>query len=119
MQAKELLDELRDGGADIHIIEGGFIEVCGKLTDEQRRAIRDFKPELLRLLTREQRFAQVRKLMAEDDELRTYYFWADTESSRNYVILACAKRGVAEWEMTVEREKWDGMKFLELIEATQ
>ena len=119
MQPKELLDELRQSGADIHVVEGGYIEVFGKLTDEQRAAIKAFKPDLLRLLSREQRLNQVRKMMVEDDQPRTYYLWPDTESNPDYVIVACAKRGVAEWEMTIEREKWDAMKFLDLVASIQ
>lgn len=68
---------------------------------------------------REHRFSQVRKMMAEDDKPRTYYFWPDTGSSKDYVIVACAKRGVAEWEMTIERDKWDPWLFLEMLEKIQ
>ena len=62
---------------------------------------------------------KVLQMMAEDDQPRTYYFWPDTESSRDYVVIACAKRGVATWDMTIEREKWDAMKFLDLVEKMQ
>ncbi len=65
---------------------------------------------------REFRRQKVLQMMADDDQPRTYYFWPDTESSRDYVILACAKRGVATWDMTIKRDKWDAMKFLELVE---
>ncbi len=70
-------------------------------------------------LRREFRREKVLKMMAEDDRPRTYYFCPDTESHPDYVILACAKRSVGTWEMTIEREKWDAMKFLELVERIQ
>ena len=119
MQARDLMAELRNGGAEIHLVGSGHIEVSGNLNDEEREAIRTLKPELLQLLAQDERRNRVLQMMADDDQLQTYYFWPDTESSRDYVILACAKRGVATWDMTIEREKWDAMKFLELVEKMQ
>ena len=67
-------------------------------------------------IQREARRRKVVQMMAEGDQPRTYYWWSDTESHSDHVILACAKRGVGTWEMTIPREKWDPMKFLEFVE---
>ena len=119
MLAIDLMAELRNGGTEIQLVAGGNIEVLGNMTDEQRGSIRTLKPELLHLLAQEKRRNRVLQLMADDEQLRTYYFWPDTESRRDYVVLACAKRGVATWDMVIKREEWDAMKFLELVEKIQ
>ena len=54
MEARNLIDELRDGGTEIHIVDDGYIEVTGNLTDAQREAIRVYKPELLIILEDEE-----------------------------------------------------------------
>ncbi len=73
-------------------------------------------PRSAAAIQREARRRKVVQMMAEDDQPRTYYWWSDTESHPDHVILACAKRGVGTWEMTIPREKWDPMKFLEFVE---
>lgn len=55
MEAKALLEDLRNRGAEVHIVDGGYIEVTGILTDAQRDAIRAHKPELVKIFEEEQR----------------------------------------------------------------
>ena len=54
MAARDLIDNLRNGGAEIYIADGDYIEVTGNLTDAQREAIRAYKPELLKILEDEE-----------------------------------------------------------------
>jgi len=54
MAARDLIDNLRNCGAEIHRVDGGYIEVTGNLTDAQREAIRAYKPELLKILENEE-----------------------------------------------------------------
>ncbi len=140
MEARELIDELRNGGAEIHIAAGGYIEVTGNLTDAQREAIRAYKPELLKILQWETpgrelavfkavgaevftgidaRSEELKQMMVDDDEPRPYYFLTDAESHPDYVILAMAKRGVATWEFHIEKEKYDVGVLLDLIKRTE
>ena len=55
------------------------------------------------------------EMMEEDDQARPYYFLTDTESHPDYVILAMAKRGVATWEFSIEKERYDVGVLLDLI----
>ncbi len=63
----------------------------------------------------EARRQQLLEMMEEDDQPRAYYFLTDTESHPDYVILAMAKRGVATWEFSIEKERYDVGVLLDLI----
>ncbi len=63
----------------------------------------------------EARRQQLLEMMEEDDQARPYYFLTDTESHPDYVILAMAKRGVATWEFSIEKERYDVGVLLDLI----
>ncbi len=63
----------------------------------------------------EARRQQLLEMMEDDDQPRPYYFLTDTESHPDYVILAMAKRGVATWEFSIERERYDVGVLLDLI----
>ena len=119
MEAKELIDELRDGGAEIQVAVGGYIEVTGDLTDVQRKAIRAYKPELLRLLGREHRRQQVLQMMAEDDQRRKYYWLTDDKAHADFVILVFAIRDVGTGELSIPREKYDPFLLTEILEKHQ
>ena len=63
----------------------------------------------------EARRQQLMEMMEDDDQPRAYYFLTDTESHPDFVILAMAKRGVATWEFSIERERYDVGVLLDLI----
>ena len=63
----------------------------------------------------EARRQQLLEMMEEDDQPRAYYFLTDTETHPDYVILAMAKRGVASWEFSIEKERYDVGVLLDLI----
>ena len=67
----------------------------------------------------EARRQQLLEMMEEDDQPRAYYFLTDTESHRDFVILAMAKRGVATWEFSIEKERYDVGVLLELIKRIE
>ena len=119
MEARNLIDELRDGGAEIHIADGGYIEVTGDLTDDQREAIRAYKPELLGILGREHRRQQVLQMMAEDDQPRKYYWLTDDKAHADFVILAFAIRGVGTGELSIPKEKYDPFLLMEILDKHQ
>jgi len=119
MEARELIDELRDGGAEIQVAVGGYIEVTGDLTDVQRKAIRAYKPELLRLLGREHRRRQVLQMMDEDDQRRKYYWKTFDKAHPDFVILAFAIRGDGTGEVSIPREKYDPFLLMEILDKHQ
>jgi len=119
MEARELIDELRDGGAEIQVADGGYIEVAGDLTDVQRKAIRAYKPELLRLLGREHRRRQVLQMMDEDDQRRKYYWKTFDKAHPDFVILAFAIRGVGTGELSIPREEYDPFLLMEILDKHQ
>ena len=63
----------------------------------------------------EARRRQLLEMMEEDDQPRAYYFLTDTETHPDYVILAMAKRGVASWEFSIAKERYDVGVLLGLI----
>ena len=119
MEARELIDELRDSGAEIHIADGDYIEVTGDLTDVQRKAIRAYKSELLRLLGREHRRRQVLRMMAEDDRPRSHYWKTFDDAHPDFVILAFAIRGVGTGELSIPKEKYDQFLLMEILDKHQ
>ena len=119
MEARYLIDELRDGGAEIHIADGGYIEVTGDLTDDQREAIRAYKPELLGILGREHRRQEVLQMMAEDDQPRKYYWLTDDKAHADFVILVFAIRGVGTGELSIPRENYDPFLLMEILDKHQ
>lgn len=137
MHARDLLNELRDGGADIHIVDEGAIEVCGKLTDSQRAAIRSFKPELLQLLAeerqpgnvislaekrRETRRQSVVELAAEDGWTKEIYFGEPDRSYQDVVVIPCLKRVDGQFfyfEQDIPIKKWDDWKYLEMAACSK
>ena len=119
MEARNLIDDLLDGGAEIHIADGGYIEVTGDLTDDQREAIRAYKPELLGILGREHRRQQVLQMMAEDDQPRKYYWLTDGKAHPDFVILVFAIRDVGTCEMYVPKEEYDPFLLMEIVDKHQ
>ena len=53
MGARELLEDLRNSGTKL-IADDGYIGITGRLSDTQREAIRELKPDLLEILEREE-----------------------------------------------------------------
>ena len=119
MEARNLIDELRDGGAEIHIADGGYIEVTGDLTDDQREAIRAYKPELLGILGREHRRQEVLQMMANDDQPRKHYWLTDDKAHPDFVILVFAIRGVGTGELSIPKEKYDPFLLMEILDKHQ
>ena len=119
MEARNLIDELRNGGTEIHIVDDGYIEVTGNLTDEQREAIRAYKPELLGLLGRERRRQRVLHMMVEDDQPRKYYWATDDQAHPELVFLTLAIRDVGTCEMTIPKEKYDPFLLMEILDKHQ
>lgn len=119
MEAQALLTDLRDSGAEIHIVDEGYIEVNGHLTDAQRDAIRACKPGLLDLLGRERRRQQVLQMMTEDDKPRTHYWKTFEDAHPDFVILAFAIRGVGTEELSIPRKKYDPFVLMEILDRPQ
>ena len=121
----ELIFNLAQEGVNLRVDGDQLIVRApkGAVAPETMETLKERKAEVMAELAEppdvKARRQRVLQMMAEDDRPRTYYFCPDTESHPDYVILACAKRGVGTWEMTIEREKWDAMKFLELVERIQ
>ena len=115
MDAGSLLNDLRATGAQVGATNDGYIEVAGPLTDDQRKAIRAHKPDLLKLLGCERRRQQLRQMMAEDDQHKKRYWITDTESDRNYVILTVGIRDVGTGELKIPREKYDPFVLMETL----
>ncbi len=116
MEATNLIDELRNGGAEIHIVDDSYIEVTGNLTNPQREAIRAYKPELLSLLGRERRRQRVLHMMAEDDQPRKYYWATDDKAHPEFVFLTLAIRDVGTCEMSMPKEKYDPFLLMEILD---
>ena len=119
MEARELLSELRNDGAEVHIADGGYVEVTGHLSDAQREAIRATKPELLTILGRESRRQKVLQIMAEDDQPRKYYWATDDQAHPEFVFLTLAIRDVGTCELSIPKEKYDPFLLMEIIDGQQ
>jgi len=123
--AAELIETLAQQGVNLRVDGDQLIVRApkGAVAPETMETLKERKAEVMAELAEppdvKARRQRVLQMMAEDDRPRTYYFCPDTESHPDYVILACAKRRLVTWEMTIEREKWDAMKFLELVERIQ
>ena len=124
MGAPDLLHALQDQGLSLWA-EGERLLVGPKarITDETRRFIREHKAELLQALSAdslpdtstEARRQRVLSLLAAHPETR-YAVVTDLKSDPDAVLVSFAIRGQATCELTISREKWDGVLFLELLE---
>lgn len=111
--AAALLDELQAAGIEVRSAEGRLVvNSASALPDETRERIRAHKPGLLRHLDRERRRRSALRMLT--GPATRYAFISDT--GPEYVTLTVAIRDVGTFELTIDRNKWDGIRALELIE---
>lgn len=88
-----------------------------RLTDTLRAALREHKAEILTALADRQEQARDRiwrELKACPDKVK-YFEVLDPNSDPVRLVLAI--RGVGTCDLLIDREKWDPIRFLELLDA--
>ena len=65
---------------------------------------------------RRKRFESVLDMMAEDDQLRKYYWATDDKAHPEFVILTLAIRDVGSCEMSIPKEKYDPFLLMEILD---
>ena len=98
---------------------------ASKLTSDLRQRIKAHKPELLSYLTRhaetmiadpaETKRREVLDMLAENPGI-TYAVISDNETDPEYVIITFAIRGQATCDLRIPKDRYDGLKILDLIE---
>ena len=116
----EILGRLHQRGICIKAQGGRLIaESASALSDDIRILIRDHKPELLKLLGRENRQQRVLKMLADAPPEASYAYLTDDKSHPEYVILALAIRGVGTCELSIPRDRYDPFLLMEMLEKEQ
>jgi hypothetical protein len=136
MNAVEILTDLHDRGLTVTARDGMvYAQPRAAITDEVRRLIRSNKSALVAALTRfpgpvpgpeEGRQEEPATDSAVDSRRRRVIDWFDRNPKLQRVILAedaadqvhvmVGLRGAATFELTIPRERYDGIALLELIE---
>ena len=116
----KILDRLHQRGIRLKAEGDRLIaESASALTDDARTLIRDHKPELLKLLDRENRRQRVLKMLADAPPAVHYAYLTDDKSHPEYVILALAIRGVGTCELSIPRDRYDPFLLMEMLEKEQ
>jgi len=116
----EILDRLHQRGICLRARSGQLIaESASALTDDARTLSRDHKPELLKLLEREDRRQRVLEMLADAPPEASYAYLTDDKSHPEYVILALAIRGVGTCELSIPRDRYDPFLLMEMLEKEQ
>jgi hypothetical protein len=79
--------------------------------------IKQLKPEILAELHREQRHAHAMAMLETSPNAR--YAMIVLDPNCDPVILSVAIRGVAVFDLSIPRQKYDGLAVLELFQKTQ
>ena len=116
----EVLDRLHQRGIRLKAEGDRLIaESASALTDDARTLIRDHKPELLKLLEREDRRQRVLEMLADAPPEASYAYLTDDKSDPEHVILALAIRGVGTCELSIPRDRYDPFLLMEMLDKEQ
>jgi len=96
----------------------------GAIDSETLEQIRHEKRRVMAVLSqtqplepaREKRHQKVADMMAADDKRGKYYFYADTYSEADSVVVCVGIRGLATFDMRVPRPKYDPYLFAKALQ---
>ena len=119
MRAEEIIAAALADGVSLRASSAETITANGEQESiaQWHPLIKQHKPEVLAELHREQRHAHVMAMLETTPNAR--YAMTVLDPNCDPVILSVAIRGIAAFDLSIPRQKYDGLAVLELFQKTQ
>lgn len=116
MTAADLIHECEVAGISLQVV-GGWIraEPRSRVTPELRERIREHRAEILTELRREQFRDRVWQALQDRPGKIKYFEVEDPDADPVRLVLAI--RGVGTCDLLIAADKWDPIRFLELLDS--